>query len=79
MALQTTVIGAYPKPKYLDIPDWFRQEEGACSYVPDSLDEYHHKIQLNGRYLHTKNYLLHLKQKSETLVVPLRKQSNCFI
>ncbi|MFQ5984893.1 MAG: 5-methyltetrahydropteroyltriglutamate--homocysteine methyltransferase [Alphaproteobacteria bacterium] len=28
MGLVTTTIGAYPKPKYFPIPDWFRKEGG---------------------------------------------------
>lgn len=29
MALQTTVIGSFPKPEYLDLPDWFQVGAGA--------------------------------------------------
>ena len=28
MALTTTTIGAYPKPDYVQIPDWFRAPAG---------------------------------------------------
>lgn len=30
----TTVIGAYPKPQYLNIPDWFRSAEGTDNATP---------------------------------------------
>ncbi len=33
MALQSTTIGAYPKPDYVTIPDWFKDPEG-----PDMAD-----------------------------------------
>ena len=33
MSLQSTAIGAYPKPDYVTIPDWFKDPEG-----PDSAD-----------------------------------------
>jgi len=29
--LQTTVIGSFPKPQYLNIPDWFKEDLGANS------------------------------------------------
>nr|UKS50400.1 B12-independent methionine synthase 2 [Karenia brevis] len=31
MALQTTVIGSFPKPEYVNIPDWFRTGTGGDS------------------------------------------------
>nr|UKS50401.1 B12-independent methionine synthase 2 [Karlodinium veneficum] len=31
MPLQTTVIGSFPKPEYLDLPDWFKSGAGAGS------------------------------------------------
>ena len=34
MKLQTTVIGAYPKPPYTPVTDWFQQEEGADDSAP---------------------------------------------
>ena len=30
----TTVIGAYPKPSYLKIPDWFKAEGGTDTQNP---------------------------------------------
>ena len=37
MALQTTVIGSYPKPDYVPCTDWFRQ--GHAHYNPHDMDE----------------------------------------
>jgi len=34
MPLLTTTIGAYPKPDYVPIPDWFRAEEGPDTARP---------------------------------------------
>lgn len=31
MVLQTTVIGSFPKPSYLELPDWFRNDLGSKS------------------------------------------------
>ena len=27
--MKTTTIGSYPKPSYLEIPDWFRNEDNS--------------------------------------------------
>ena len=36
MPLQTTVVGAWPKPEYLALPDWFKSKlaatGGKCSW-----------------------------------------------
>lgn len=34
MAILTTCIGAYPKPDYLDFPDWFNDPEGIDTANP---------------------------------------------
>ncbi len=34
MALLTTTLGAYPKPDFVPIPDWFRAEEGPDMQYP---------------------------------------------
>ena len=34
MSLLTTVVGAYPKPDFLKLPDWFRAEDGMTSEQP---------------------------------------------
>ena len=34
MAILTTTIGAYPKPSFVPIPDWFRAEEGPDTANP---------------------------------------------
>ncbi len=33
MSLRTTTIGAYPKPEYVTVPDWFKDPDG-----PDTAD-----------------------------------------
>ena len=37
MSILTTCIGAYPKPDYLALPDWFNQPEGLDSSDPTEL------------------------------------------
>jgi 5-methyltetrahydropteroyltriglutamate--homocysteine methyltransferase len=39
MALQTTCIGAYPKPEYVRLPDWFNQPAGPDTSDPTALWE----------------------------------------
>ena len=39
MALQTTCIGAYPKPDYVRLPDWFNAPEGCDTSDPTGLWE----------------------------------------
>ncbi|MCH8155154.1 MAG: 5-methyltetrahydropteroyltriglutamate--homocysteine methyltransferase, partial [Proteobacteria bacterium] len=34
MALLTTTIGAYPKPDFVPVPDWFRAEGGPDTRHP---------------------------------------------
>jgi 5-methyltetrahydropteroyltriglutamate--homocysteine methyltransferase len=34
MSIKTTVIGAYPKPDYLPVTDWFRNDEGPDNRAP---------------------------------------------
>ena len=34
MGLLTTTIGAYPKPDYLDLPDWFSAPGGTQTTDP---------------------------------------------
>ena len=34
--LKTTTIGSYPKPDYLNLPDWFKGEKGTDSEYPTS-------------------------------------------
>ena len=36
MALKTTVIGAYPKPPYTPVTDWFQSEQGGDDSAPTS-------------------------------------------
>ena len=38
----TTVIGAYPKPSYLKLPDWFNAEGGTDTQYPTK--DYHDAI-----------------------------------
>ena len=37
MKIPTTVIGSFPKPLYLNIPDWFKS---TCSHVNVDYDDY---------------------------------------
>jgi len=37
MAILTTCIGAYPKPGYLDLPDWFNHPDGVDTENPTEL------------------------------------------
>ena len=39
MSLLTTTIGAYPKPPYIPIPDWFQQENTTTEDPTRALDE----------------------------------------
>ena len=38
MSIQTILIGSYPKPGYLTIPDWFKQ--GTTNYNPKTYNKY---------------------------------------
>ena len=40
MPILTTTIGAYPKPDYVPIPDWFQQESTTAEDPTRALDEY---------------------------------------
>ena len=42
----TTVIGAYPKPSYLKLPDWFNVEGGTDTQYPTK--DYQHAIKKMG-------------------------------
>ena len=42
----TTVIGAYPKPSYLKLPDWFNAEGGTDTQYPTR--DYHDAIKKMG-------------------------------
>ncbi|MGD8420973.1 MAG: 5-methyltetrahydropteroyltriglutamate--homocysteine methyltransferase, partial [Gammaproteobacteria bacterium] len=37
MSLTTTCIGAYPKPDYVKLPDWFNQPAGPDTADPTAL------------------------------------------
>ena len=39
MSIQTTTIGAYPKPDYVPIPDWFREESTVAKNPTRGLDD----------------------------------------
>ncbi len=39
MTIQTTTIGAYPKPGYVPIPDWFREESTVAKDPTRALDD----------------------------------------
>ena len=39
MAFRTTTIGAYPKPDYVPIPDWFREESTVAKNPTTALDQ----------------------------------------
>ena len=39
MAIRTTTIGAYPKPDYVPIPDWFREESTVAKNPTTALDQ----------------------------------------
>ena len=41
MPVQTTTIGAYPKPDYVPIPDWFQEETTVAKDPTRALDECH--------------------------------------
>ena len=36
--MKTTTIGAYPKPRYLDLPDWFKKGTGTADPTTDFLE-----------------------------------------
>ena len=38
MSIRTTTIGAYPKPEYVPIPDWFREESTVAKDPTIALD-----------------------------------------
>jgi 5-methyltetrahydropteroyltriglutamate--homocysteine methyltransferase len=40
MPILTTTIGSYPKPEYVPIPDWFKQESTISEDPTRALDEY---------------------------------------
>ena len=44
MPIQTTTIGAYPKPEYVPIPDWFR-EESTVAKDPTKAHDIRHNCQ----------------------------------
>ena len=39
MSIQTTTIGAYPKPEYVPIPDWFQEETTVAKDPTRALDD----------------------------------------
>ena len=39
MPIPTTTIGAYPKPEYVPIPDWFGEESTVAKDPTKALDE----------------------------------------
>ena len=39
MSIRTTTIGAYPKPDYVPIPDWFREESTVAKDPTTALDQ----------------------------------------
>ena len=47
MPLRTTVIGSYPKPAYLELPDWFSRT-AEREYCADSYTDYTSKAQQQG-------------------------------
>ena len=40
MALLTTTIGAYPKPDYVPVPDWFQQESTIAKNPTEAYEIY---------------------------------------
>jgi 5-methyltetrahydropteroyltriglutamate--homocysteine methyltransferase len=40
MALLTTTIGAYPKPKYIPVPDWFQEESTIARNPTEAYETY---------------------------------------
>ncbi|MBE9545808.1 MAG: 5-methyltetrahydropteroyltriglutamate--homocysteine methyltransferase, partial [Proteobacteria bacterium] len=38
MPIRTTTIGAYPKPEYVPIPDWFQEESTVAKDPTKALD-----------------------------------------
>ena len=40
MGVLTTTIGAYPKPGYLDLPDWWRDSREGEYYTFNYVDDY---------------------------------------
>ena len=49
MALPTTVIGSYPKPEYLKVPDWFNREGTPIRGTLKEHEEYYDKVDLEGK------------------------------
>lgn len=45
MALQTTTIGAYPKPDYLDVPDWWTDSRRGKYYTFDYVSDYERALE----------------------------------
>ena len=45
MALLTTTIGAYPKPKYLEVPDWWTDTRRGRGYTFDYVSDYENAIE----------------------------------
>jgi hypothetical protein len=39
MPIPTTTIGAYPKPDYVPIPDWFQEESTVAKDPTKALDD----------------------------------------
>ena len=64
--IQTTVIGAYPKPNYLKIPDWFEGTPESlsltCGYKVNNYTEYNNNLPPD----HTYNLIKSLKYVVET-------------
>lgn len=45
MALLTTTIGAYPKPDYLDVPDWWTDSRQGKYYTFDYVSDYERAVE----------------------------------
>ncbi|MGI9384917.1 MAG: hypothetical protein ACR2PO_17325 [Methyloligellaceae bacterium] len=53
MALLTTTLGAYPKPDYLEVPDWWTDSRRGKYYTFDYVSEYEGAIQALGEEAET--------------------------
>ena len=51
MVLKTTVVGAWPKPDGLDLPDWFNDKVNRSTRLVRSLEIYQTSSIIQGREL----------------------------
>ena len=66
MALATTVIGSYPKPDYLQLPDWFRT--GHDNYAATDLNQFRKALTSEGNLYFSINPLMLMSSSREIVV-----------